>query len=690
MLFDIKKEKFGEHYLITLYFLENSEFRTEKYKFKPKLIYEYAETPFGGEVVESPYGKMIKIEVPAGKEKEFKEMIKKFAKCYNHDIDFTLEFLIENDLEFYTPTPKFEDLNIVSFDIEVFDNKIGMISLYDGKSGIVISTKNIGNSIVVSSERELLITFLEELKSRNPHIIVGYNIDNYDIPILEEKFKKYGLHFFERRIYGVQIIDCYKIAQFFEKVGVLKLAKYDLNSVYFAICGKEKVKLNKSNLKKYFEEKEEILYEYNLVDSIACYEILEKVFDLFVHLSKLTYTPLYYSTRRSPSYFIERKLMEKALRYNIGIPGHPKKEEMIKRMTYEGAFVLEPSPGIYENIAVLDFTSMYPTIMIEYNIDYYTINTKCPHKKVKVLNYEFCQECFGLIPSVLKELFEERIKIKKQLKEHPELDAKQKSLKIIMNSAYGYLGWPEARWYSRECAESVTYLGRTFLKKVIEMCENKGFRVIYADTDSVFILYKNKNDVYELLEYINSKLPGLLNLELENFYVRGLFAKKRKEEKGAKKKYILLGEDGKFKIKGFEIVRRDWCDLAKETQMRVLEILLKEGSIEKAKKYVHEVIEKLKNREIDWKKLILRERLNKPIEEYEIVSPLLIAAKRGNYKVGDIVEYIIREGVGSISERAVPISQFDGKYDVEYYIEKQIKPVIEDLIDLTFEQKTLF
>ena len=69
---------------------------------------------------------------------------------------------------------------------------------------------------------------------------------------------------------------------------------------------------------------------------------------------------------------------------------------------------------------------------------------------------------------------------------------------------------------------------------------------------------------------------------------------------------------------------------------------------------------------------------------------MLVAAKRGNYKVGDIVEYVIREGVGSVSERAVPISQFDGKYDVEYYIEKQIKPVVDDLIDLTFKQSTLF
>ena len=257
------------------------------------------------------------------------------------------------------------------------------------------------------------------------------------------------------------------------------------------------------------------------------------------------------------------------------------------------------------------------------------------------------------------------------------------ALKILANSFYGYLGYARSRWYSRECAGSVTAYGRQYIMSVINEAEKSGFKSIYTDTDSVFLLLegKSKDDVFAFLKKINSMLPSGMELELEDFYTSGVFVGKRSGDVGAKKKYALLSENGRIKIRGFELVRRDWAEIARDTQRKVLELILKGGSKEKVIETIREVIEKLRNGNVPIKELVIHTQLRKSIRSYDVTSPELAAAKkaieRGQKKLdeleGTTIGYVITKHGNTISEKA-ELEEFAKDYDPDYYIEHQVIP----------------
>ena len=128
------------------------------------------------------------------------------------------------------------------------------------------------------------------------------------------------------------------------------------------------------------------------------------------------------------------------------------------------------------------------------------------------------------------------------------------------------MGFPAARWYCLECAESITAWGREFIKNLIEDAKNEGFEVLYGDTDSVFFKVKKKQDYEIFLKNQNKKMPKPVELEYGDFYKSGIFVSKKTEKRGAKKKYALLNEKGEIEIKGFEYVRRDWSEVARQPE----------------------------------------------------------------------------------------------------------------------------
>lgn len=184
----------------------------------------------------------------------------------------------------------------------------------------------------------------------------------------------------------------------------------------------------------------------------------------------------------------------------------------------------------------------------------------------------------------------------------------------------------------------------------------------------------------EFVEKVNKELPGKIELEFRGLYKRGIFIKREKEEKGAKKRYALLDYDDNLEIRGFESVRRDWCELSKRIQREVLLTVLKENNVEKAVEIVRETIKKLKERKVDLNDLIIYEQITKPLEKYEQISPHVVAAKKARERGREIVEgmvigFIITNKPGSISEKAEPAEDVTIKdYDVDYYINNQIIP----------------
>ncbi|MFH1106248.1 MAG: DNA polymerase domain-containing protein, partial [Candidatus Aenigmatarchaeota archaeon] len=407
------------------------------------------------------------------------------------------------------------------------------------------------------------------------------------------------------------------------------------------------------------------------------------------------------------SQLVEAMLMARTRDANEIIPNRPRYEEIERRRTqakYEGGYVRQPKQGLIENVAVFDFRSLYPSIIVAHNIDISTLNcahSGCSNNKAPEKNFCFCRQSVGFIPKALEELLRKRQEIKSTIKnvspkERTSLNHRQFALKTVTNAAYGYYAYPGSRWYSRECAESVAAFGRNYIHTVINSADSFGFEVVYGDTDSLFVTTKsNMNErAQKFLDNVNKRLPGIMKLELGGIYATGLFVSS-KTGAAAKKRYALMSQHGDLVIRGFERVRRDWCGLAKETQEKVLRLAL-EKKPEKAAEFVRSVVRDLRACKIPLQKLVIYTQLSKPLSEYELIGPHVAVAKRmfeqgRSVSEGTTIQYIIIKGEGSIADRARSADEVKPQdYDAEYYANNQVIPAaLRVLKDLGYAQDDL-
>lgn len=687
------------------------------------------------------------------------ESMLEFGEVYEYDILFWKRYLIDHNIsplsgvkvkvhtqENYFIIDEITQSNVepkltyICFDIETYNPNIAprpdidpciMISYETGSIRGVITTKPIKKDFVTTcnDEKSMLLKFIEIIKNEDPDIIAGYNSSNFDVPYLMKRAKKLGIKFDITRfgeeareenhglIKAIKIpgrinLDVYNVARFVSIVGasetLLKINRFTLGDVYRAITGDTKRTVDKKNIWQQWDGSQselENLAEYSLSDSISLRSLYEFFLPLEVEVAKVTGTTLSETAVSTTGQLVEYLLMKYASLNKEIIPNKPKDQDIAKRNSnpITGAYVKTPDAGIYDNIAVFDFRGLYPSIIIANNIDPSTICSSCTEFYASPEGIKFAKTPIGIVPTALSMLISERAEIKKRYKKEPDnkyLAARSQALKILANSFYGYLGYSRSRWYSRECASSVTSFGRETILNTINNAENLGFKVIYADTDSVFLLMaqKSKIDAQEFMKSINKKLPGAMELELEDFYVRGVFVgKKGKSESGAKKKYALLSESGRIKIKGFELVRRDWSNISRETQRKVLEAILKDGSKEKAMSIVKEVVKDLRDGNVNLKDLVIYTQIRKKIDSYDSKSPELHAAKkaledgvkRKDELDGATIGYIITKNGNTISDKA-EIEDTAKTYDPDYYINNQVLPAtLKILKELGFSEEEL-
>jgi len=625
-------------------------------------------------------------------------------------------------------------LKVLAFDMEVIEVKRGtpsivMISVFgEGLSEVITyqEAKYTVKSKVVKDEKELIKSFIEIVKDYDPDIIVGYNTDLYDMPILRERARQLKVdtgilsrdnsgitlskraRFTTARLIGRVHIDIFNFV-FNILSPMLQSEQLTLKNVAQELLGDTKLDMEYEDILEAWDKGHELdkLARYCLKDSELVYELTKMLLPDIEELTRITGQSLFDTSRMPYSQLVEWYYIKKAKQQNRVILNQPKFDEIKERQktTYEGGFVKEPEVGLHKGIAVVDFASLYPSIIATYNISIDTLNCSCCKDsgyKVPEFPYWFCKNLRGFESQAVEELLIERLELKKQLKkldpdshEYLALDTKQRALKTIINASYGYYAYPASRWYSKECAESITALGRYWIKEVLTKAEQKGFHAIYGDTDSAFLKTYSKEKVEQFIKEINQSLPGLMRLDLEDFYVKGLFVP-RQIGGVAKKRYALLDEKGRLKIRGLEVVRRDLSRYARQTQQEILKICLIEEDIPKAFKYLDERVKALRQGRYDLKDLVVYEQLSKPVSEYKLISPHIIAAKRLLEKEipvgeGSVIGYIIQKGSGSISERAYPIELADPtKIDIDYYIENQILPTAMRILKVFKKENTLF
>lgn len=410
----------------------------------------------------------------------------------------------EDEIEWYT----------LAFDLEVYQDEIIMASFYAEEFEKVLTTADIDRDFVekVEDEKELIRRLVEILDEKDVDILTGYNTDEFDFDILRDRAEKYNLilelgrdgermkfnrrgRFKGARLKGRMHLDLYPFISHVVAPG-LESETLDLDSVSEEILGLNKDDLSWEEMKASWREKKDLeeFAEYALKDSELAFKLGRELLPQIMELSRITGLIPFDACRLTYGQLTENFLLREAYERNMVAANRPSQDKRSKRRrqnAYEGGFVYTPEAGLHENIALFDFKSLYPTVMVAHNISPDTLNVDdCTDRfSLEEFDYSFCQDEQGFFPELVEGLVEDRSRIKEKMsgleEDDPEfksLDNRQKAEKILANSFYGYLGYNGARWYSRECAEATTYMGREYIHDAIEIAEDRGFEVVYGDS----------------------------------------------------------------------------------------------------------------------------------------------------------------------------------------------------------------
>lgn len=617
-----------------------------------------------------------------------------------------------------------------------------------------------------NNEEEMIKKWVDITKKAD--IIVGYNINGFDIPYIVDRSRVLGLGNYvnigmaddslwhKGRVSkgmkvvtiggakGKLIFDVLYMLRRSDESNVMK-KEYNLKNLTLAHVSREilgedsaKLKFSAKDMVIWWETgiREKEFIEYGLRDAEVVLEIVQKfrLLDRFFMLSRKS-GKLIQDVVDSQGFggLVENLLIRAYGAEDRVMPcrrGVDKDDD--GKDDLEGAYVLEPKLGITDYIGSCDYKSLYPTLMIKYNLCFSTLINSITMDKgnYEILESEdgveygrFVRSSIkkGIIPILLEDLMVERSKLKGEMKKYEKgtaeyimYDAGQNAAKILLNSFYGYCGDKNSRIYSWNVSSAVTGSGRKQIKSTINninkstaMWKDKKYdmKVALADTDSSYlqVVGNDKNETLnrdivvgcanDIIEKINMELEKPMELSFEN-YIRRLLVT-------AKKHYVMLIEDDKGRksliSKGIESVRRDWCDYSSDTMDNVIEAIMYEDDIKvgikKSIELVKEETEKLRRGITNIEKLVLSKKLTMPLTSYDSKAVHVAVAKkmmkRGKkVEIGDRISFFILDnGKKLVSERAEDVEYVmshrdECKISNEYYIAYQLIPPIERVLNV--------
>ena len=352
----------------------------------------------------------------------------------------------------------------------------------------------------------------------------------------------------------------------------------------------------------------------------------------------------------------------------------------------QGGEVLDPIIGLHSHVWVFDFKSLYPSIIRTFNIDplSYVPEPGPDADLIRTPGGAFRREP-AILPRLLDELFPRR-ESAKQLGD----DVASNAIKILMNSFYGVLGTPACRFSNPALANSITGTGRDILLWSKQWFETAGFRVLYGDTDSLFVssgshhpepatargaeLAAALNE--DLARYIKDRwrLTSRLQLQFEKLYLKLFLPRMRHGTRGASKRYAGLRQgdgNGVLEFIGMEVVRRDWTALAKQVQRELYQRLFAGEAVDA---YLSDVVRQVRKGDLD-DLMVYRKNLRKGAHEYTATTPPhVVAARKSCQPVGRSISYVIT------TAGPEPVDSVQHPLDREHYVLKQVKPVSEPVL----------
>lgn len=385
-----------------------------------------------------------------------------------------------------------------------------------------------------------------------------------------------------------------------------------------------------------------------------------------------------------------------------------KKSDTNKKESFKGGLVLEPKRGLWDKyVLVMDFNSLYPSIIQEFNIDFTTVERHGGDDVPDVPSSDVAQ---GVLPHLIATLVNRRRQVKTLMKDKnaPTLkllqwDIKQRALKLTANSMYGCLGFEHSRFYARPLAALTTFKGREILSMTRELAESMELDVIYGDTDSVMINtrcvdYQAALRIGQAFRRAVNERYRLLEIDIDGVFQRMLLLQKKKYAA------LLVNEAGETstEIKGLDMKRREYCQLNKQVSTYVLEQILSgeatETVVERIHTYLQRVAEDVREGRIPLDDYVIHKRLGKRPQDYpdaqhqpHVQVALRMLAKNEPVRSGDVIPYVICVGTDAKSAQAqrafhpdeVRRHAGDPAYqiDVHHYLSLQLLPSIERLAD---------
>lgn len=565
------------------------------------------------------------------------------------------------------------------------------------------------NANCVPDEKTLLTELNKLIQEIDPDIITGWNVIDFDLDLLQKKYREHNIPFDWSRevnrearlrvesdflrdssadIVGRVVLDGIHLL----KWNFVDLGSYSLESAAAEYTKAQKLFTGKNrfeDIENAYNNDPETLVKYNIQDAKLVLEILDNsgVLDLTKKRSLLTSMPLdrVKASIASLDMVYLPRLQKRG--YVAPTSGYTRKNQGIT-----GGFVMESKPGIYDNILVLDFKSLYPSIMCTLNIDPLTYdpsieNENSTKEYVRAENGACFKQKDGILPEILLELWDERSQATKN-----DDQLARFAIKILMNSFFGVLASPNCRFFSMEVSNAITHTGQHLIKTLAQNLREQNIEVIYGDTDSIFVdpktpdtqkahsigqqIEQEANEFFADYTKERYKRKSYLELEFEKLYTRFLMPRTRGGG-GSKKRYagLLVDENGKQEIDvtGLELVRRDWTELAKRFQKHLLELIFESKD---PKEYIKEFVDKLRAGELD-ELLVYKKALRKSLDEYTKTTPPHVKAARllDTEITNNLIEYV------QTVDGPEPVGKIQHSLDYEHYIQKQLRPIADGILN---------
>lgn len=620
-------------------------------------------------------------------------------------------------------------LRMLSVDIETSYPKINQpdrlfsIALYAKDYSCVFMLgegKNQNQIQYFPDEKSLLTAFLVAVKNYNPDALIGWNIVQFDMAFLAQKFQEHELAFTLGRddsvaelwrsdeqtfiyVAGRVVLDGIALL----KQATFQFESYRLNAVAKEVLNDEKL-LNEQessdDIEYLFEHNKPHLAAYNLKDCILVWDVFSKLklLDFAIERSRITGLAL---DRMGGSVAAFENLYLPKL-HRAGFIAPNRGDGLY--LESPGGYVLDSTPGFFEHVLVLDFKSLYPSIIRTFAIDPLAL-----HQGLMASNAEETVPGFmgarfwrdqPILPSIIADLAEKREKAKAERN-----TALSNAIKIIMASFYGVLGTEGCRLADSRLTASITLRGHEIILTSSAWVKKQGYQIIYGDTDSLFV-WLNKSLSQEQAHQVGKKLAKDLNLfwqndlvqrfglhshleiQYETHYVKFFMPALRGTDEGSKKRYagmVQQGEDFELVFKGLEAVRSDWTAFARNTQKELYRRIFRQ---EPYAAWLYARVQDLLSGRLD-NELIYRKRLRQPLSAYAHHLPPHAQAAHKLEKwraLKGLPAHFLTRG-GTVEYRLTlngpeplwPDGSPHSPIDYGHYLETQLRPICTAIFQFT-------